>query len=191
MIKFGNILYRWRGIIGFIAFWIVWYFSRPNWQMVIIGLPFIMIGLILRFWAAGYIGEESRSKELMVHSLVTNGPYQYIRNPFYLGNFFLTLGVLLGLHLPLYIILLIIVLFWIYYAFIIRAEEDFLRKKFGEEYLLYWKKTSAIIPRNFAKKRSTIENQKYKFRYVVRELQTIIILLLIYGLIYLRTVIKI
>ena len=191
MIKFGNILYRWRGIIGFIAFWIVWYFSRPNWHMIIIGLPFIIIGLILRFWASGYIGKESRSKELTTQSLVTNGPYHYILNPLYLGNFFLTLGVLLGLHLPIYIIGLIIVLFWIYYALIIKAEEDFLKKQFEEEYLSYLKKTGTIIPKNFTKKISNIENQKYKFQYAKKELQTIVILLLIYGLIFLRKVIKI
>jgi protein-S-isoprenylcysteine O-methyltransferase Ste14 len=191
MVKFGNILYRWRGIIGFIAFWIVWYFSRPSWQMIFIGLPLILIGLILRFWASGYIGKESRSKELMVNTLIINGPYRYIRNPLYLGNFFLTLGVLLGLNLPIYFILLIIVLFWIYYAMIIKAEEDFLKERFGEEYLSYWKMTGTIIPINFSKKKLTNENEKYKFRLALKELQTIIILLSIYGLMYLRKVIKI
>lgn len=191
MIKFGNILFRWRGIIGFSTFWILWYFARPNFQMIIIGLPLILIGLILRFWASGYIGIESRSKELMANTLITNGPYRYIRNPLYLGNFFLTSGILLGMHLPIYIIFLIIVLFWIYYTMIIKAEEDFLKKQFGEEYLLYKKKTGAIIPKNLTKKTSTIENQKYKFLLAKKELQTIIVLLLIYGLMFLRKVIKI
>ncbi len=191
MIKFGNILYRLRGIIGFIAFWVIWFISQPSWQMIIIGSSFILIGLVLRFWASGYIGKESRSNKLAVNTLVTNGPYQYIRNPLYLGNFFLTLGVLLGLHSPLYIILLIIILFWIYYTLIIKAEEDFLKKQFGEEYLLYRKKTGAIIPKNFTKKTSTIENQKYKFHVAKKEFQTVIVLLLIYGLMFLRKEIKI
>ena len=190
MINFGTILYRWRGVIGFIAFWIIWYFSRTNWQMMVFGFPFIIISLIARFWASGYIGKESRDKELAVNTLITNGPYRYIRNPLYLGNFFLTLGVILGLNLPIYFIVLIIVLFWIYYTMIIKAEEDFLIKRFGDEYVSYRKTTGAIIPKNFSKKTLTTENQKYKFHYAVKEFQTIIILILIYGLIYLRKVIK-
>ena len=190
MVRFGTILYQWRGVIGFIVFWIVWYFSRPGWLMIAIGLPFTIIGLILRFWASGYIGKESRSKELRVTSLITNGPYRFIRNPLYLGNFFLTLGILLGMNLPSYFIGAIIVLFWVYYAMIIKAEHDFLIQKFGEKYLSYCKATRAVIPKNFFKKTLSDESQQYEFRNAKKEFQTIIMMLLIYVIIYLRMVRK-
>lgn len=191
MIKFGKFLFRWRGVIGFIAFVLIWLFSQINLASIWISLPFILIGLFLRFWASGYLGKEGRSIEIKAKSLITQGPYRFTRNPLYIGNFFLTLGVLVGFHSPFYLIILILGLFLVEYSIIIKSEQDFLKKHFGNDYLTYRKMTGKIFPKSFRPTISATNKQKYLFKNALREIQTIIILLLIYGLIYLRMAVKI
>jgi len=191
MIKFGAFLFRWRGVIGFIAFILIWLLARPNSSSIWISLPFILIGLFFRFWASGYLSKEGRSNEIMAKSLITQGPYRFTRNPLYIGNFFLTAGVLIGFHSPFYLIILILGLFLVEYSIIIKSEQDFLNKHFGNDYLTYCKITGSILPKFFGKRILATGEQKFLFHNAVRELQTIVILLLIYWLIYLRMVIKI
>jgi protein-S-isoprenylcysteine O-methyltransferase Ste14 len=187
MIKLGNILYRWRGVIGFCAFWLVWSFLQPVWQRIWVALPFTLIGLILRFWAVGYLDKESRGKELKVQTLVTAGPYRFIRNPIYLGNFFLTLSVLLAFNLKFYFFIAILILFGVYYGLIIKAEEDFLIRKFKEKYLFYYQTTGAVLPKYFFKSTYGKINQRYNLRNAIREFQTVGIMFLIYWAVYLKS----
>jgi protein-S-isoprenylcysteine O-methyltransferase Ste14 len=191
MIKFGNFLFRWRGVIGFIAFVLIWLLSRPNLASIWISLPFILVGLFFRLWASGYLGKEGRSIEITTKSLITQGPYRFTRNPLYIGNFFLTVGVLIGFHSPFYLVILMLGLFLVEYSIIIKSEQDFLRKHFGNDYLTYCKMTGVIFPKSFHLTIPAKNNQKYLFKNALREIQTVIILLIIYGLIYLRMVIKI
>lgn len=191
MIKFGKFLFRWRGVIGFIAFGLIWLLARPNWSSIWISLPFILIGLFFRFWASGYMNKEGRCNEINAKSLITQGPYRFTRNPLYIGNFFLTAGVLIGFHSPFYLIILILVLFLVEYSIIINAEQIFLKNHFCNDYLTYSKMTSMIFPKSFRPTITATNNPKYLFKNALREIQTIIILLLIYGLIYLRMAIKI
>ena len=191
MNKFGNFLFRWRGIIGFIAFCLIWLLAQPNSSSILISLPFILIGLFFRFWANGYLGKEGRSNEIMAKALITQGPYRYTRNPLYIGNFFLTAGVLIGFHSPFYLIILMLGLFLVEYSIIIKAEQAFLINRFGNDYLTYRKITGMIFPKFFRERILASGNQKYLFKNALREIQTVIIFLLIYGLIYLRMGIKI
>ncbi len=189
MVQFGVFLYRWRGVVGFIAFWFVWYFSRPSWQTILISLPITFVGLILRCWAAGYMTNGTQSRELSGQLLVTNGPYRYVQNPLYLGNFFLTLGILISSVLPLYLTLSIIFLFWVEYWLIIKAEKGFLTNRFGDRYLAYCKTTGSILPR-LRKPNITLNNHCFRLRNALREVKTILILLLAYWFIYLKTTVR-
>ncbi|MEO0093920.1 MAG: isoprenylcysteine carboxylmethyltransferase family protein [candidate division WOR-3 bacterium] len=190
MVKLGKFFYRWRGVIGFIAFWLTFFLSRPNAKTTFLTLPITLIGLLVRFWAGGYIGKTARSYELDGEVIVESGPYRFLRNPLYLGNFFLTFGVLLALNPPVFYQVLVIILFWIYYGIIIKSEQNYLEQKFGERYRLYCKTVSAILP-SFRQKKFLAKDQKFDFRTAQREFQTIVIVLLIYGLIYLKAVRKI
>ena len=69
-----------------------------------------------------------------------------MRHPLYLGNFFLYLGVMLFAH-TWWLTLIYILAFWLYYERIMFAEEGFLRRKFGDEYIVWANSTPAFIPR--------------------------------------------
>jgi protein-S-isoprenylcysteine O-methyltransferase Ste14 len=112
-------------------------------------------GLAIRSYTIGHTpkGTSGRNTEKQVaDTLNTAGAYSLVRNPLYLGNFFMGLGVVLFAHLW-WLTLIYILAFWLYYERIIFAEEAYLRDKFGAEYLAWADRTPVIIPsfRNYKK----------------------------------------
>ena len=71
--------------------------------------------------------------------------YALVRHPLYLGNFFMWLGVAL-LTENTWFIIAFILLYVFYYERIMYAEEDFLRTKFGQEYIDWSERVPAFIP---------------------------------------------
>jgi len=111
----------------------------------IIGWASIIGGEALRVWSVGHAGASTRSMRLKAERLVTWGPYGVIRNPIYLGNFFIGLGFcfIAGLWwvFPLYL-----AYFAVQYSAIISLEEEFLLNKFGEEYRTYCARVPRLLP---------------------------------------------
>jgi len=67
------------------AFGIIFFiFSRPNFSILYLTLPFIFAGIFLRTWSAGCIVKKSK--------LTTLGPYSIVRHPLYLGSFLTGIG---------------------------------------------------------------------------------------------------
>lgn len=106
-------------------------------------------GLGIRAFTVGYTPKATsgrNTKEQVANTLNMTGIYSIVRHPLYLGNFFMFLGVMLFAH-TWWLTLIYILMFWLYYERIMFAEEAFLRKKFGEEYLAWANNTPAFIPR--------------------------------------------
>jgi len=116
------------------------------WGFLSIGISFL--GLGIRCIVAGYAprGTSGRNtKSQVAEVLNTTGMYSIVRNPLYLGNFVIVLGLTLFLQV-LWLVLVVWVGFWIYYERIILAEESFLRNKFGDTFLKWAEKTPIFFP---------------------------------------------
>jgi len=77
---------------------------------------------------------------------VAVGPYRYVRNPMYIGGFFLLLGLGLYLRSPA-IVLMVAAIILACHLLVVLYEEPTLRRKFGETYQSYCAAVGRWLPR--------------------------------------------
>lgn len=132
-------------------FFIVYPFLvRPTNFSFSLGVAVMALGMVLRFWASGHISKSTL--------LATSGPYAYTRNPLYLGNFIIGLGIgIISAHRGL--LAYYIFVFSILYLGTIQEEQKNLEKKFGEAYQSYL----ACVPAFFPSLRAYQKAEKKKF----------------------------
>jgi protein-S-isoprenylcysteine O-methyltransferase Ste14 len=156
MAAFYKALARYRVSVS--LFFVIAYLiiSELSFPFFYFGLPLIIAGESLRIWASGYLHKATK--------LTTSGPYVFVRNPLYVGNFLLGLGfILLAWNLYLFIFFILLFVF-LYYA-TIKSEEERLQKLFGKPYLQYKNNVPSIIPRL-----KLYQGEKEKFKWTqVRE----------------------
>lgn len=126
--------------------------GRPSALSVALGLPLALAGELVRCWAVGYSGVTTRHDAVTAPKLVTGGPYAYVRNPLYLGNFITATGFAIGFtgrNAPLARAVLAagaLLAMGAVYATIVPHEEAFLHSQFGEEFERYCERVPRIIP---------------------------------------------
>jgi len=150
-------------------------------MMVILGIMIILAGEILRLATIGfaYIHRGGKNRQVYATKLVVKGLYSHTRNPMYVGNFLITMGLSLLYGSPL-LTLLIFLSFGFVYLAVISAEEDFLRKKFGQEFESYTKNVNRFWPNPRGLRRTLQEFDHYNWRKAVdKETGTIVETLLI------------
>ena len=144
--KIGSLFFKIRSFTPIPFIFALLYFSEPLWYTVVIGVFFISTGELLRIWAVGYAGASTRARTLgAARDLVTTGPYGYVRNPLYLGNFLLSLGVCLVANVYWLIAVLVIGYFFQYLP-IIAVEESYLVESCGTVYQVYRDRVPRFIP---------------------------------------------
>ncbi|MCX7785061.1 MAG: hypothetical protein N2201_02355 [candidate division WOR-3 bacterium] len=169
----GNFLYRYRGVVGFIAFVVVYLMAHPEYKSILLSIPLIVIGLVIRSWAIGYIGRHSRSKEICARIYITAGPYRFIKHPLYIGNFFLVLGVLIAMSAQFIISAIVLLLFGLEYFLISKSEEKYLHNKFMNKDNTQYCNEGTL-------------QQKFKWKNVLIEFNTIVTIIFIYGFIIIK-----
>jgi protein-S-isoprenylcysteine O-methyltransferase Ste14 len=108
----------------------------------LLALSFTLSGTLLAFWSAWYLGK-SFSLLPQARTLVTTGPYRFVRHPIYLGGLLITAGEVWLRFSPLVIGLN--ALFVVAQIVRLRYEEEILDRTFPE-YRAYRARTSALIP---------------------------------------------
>ncbi len=106
-------------------------------------------GLGIRVITVGHVPEGTsgrNTEDQIADTLNTTGIYSVTRNPLYLGNFLMGLGPALFTNLW-YLAAIYILAFWLYYERIIFSEEEYLRDKFGQEFLEWAGLTPAFVPK--------------------------------------------
>lgn len=97
--------------------------AAPSWPAWAIGLLALVLGSALHVWTKGVLEQNER--------LVTAGPYRWTRNPFYLANLSIDLGLCLVIG-RLWLALVYLAVWAIAYHGTIAREETHLRQLFGE-----------------------------------------------------------
>ena len=68
------------------------FFARPSVTYLIFGTTLLLIGESIRMWAVSYAGGVTRTRKVGAPQLCTSGPYAFVRNPLYVGNMMMYLG---------------------------------------------------------------------------------------------------
>uniref|UniRef100_A0A7C4YIT8 Isoprenylcysteine carboxylmethyltransferase family protein n=1 Tax=candidate division WOR-3 bacterium TaxID=2052148 RepID=A0A7C4YIT8_UNCW3 len=180
--RIGNFLFKYRSFIPAPLFILLIIFFRGVPLTFIIGIILSLIGIILRIFIQEYTGDWMRGNKVSGEFLLKEGPYNIIRHPFYLANFFVGTGIFIIPNFYLIITLpIFFLIFFLYYYFIIIEEEKYLKEKFDGEFEEYRKKVPAIIPRNLALKGSRRRGFKDALKMESSTILTISIVILIYA----------
>ena len=117
--------------------------TAKNW---IVGAVLVVIGEWIRLAGVSAAGTVTRRRSRDVQRLVTYGIFRWVRNPLYVGNFFIWMGfvVISGV---IWFLPIAIVIFGIEYSLIVAYEEGVLESIFGREYLDYKATTPRWFPR--------------------------------------------
>jgi protein-S-isoprenylcysteine O-methyltransferase Ste14 len=110
--------------------------------VVIAGIVLVFAGEGLRLLAVRQIGSVSRTRTDRLGPLVASGPFRRVRNPLYIGNIAIWIGLSLVAGLP-WLALPIALLLWLEYHAIIRWEEQLLEACMGDAYRRY----TTLVPR--------------------------------------------
>ena len=115
------------------------YFAQAENQNIVLGFMVLLVGELIRMWSVSYAGGETRTTSVGAPSLCTAGPYGYVRNPIYVGNMLMYLGIVIIAGSPnlMLMVLATMSFFIIQYSLIISLEEEKLDELFGPEYVTY------------------------------------------------------
>lgn len=125
------------------------YFAQPDNQNILLGFAVLLAGELIRMWSVSYAGGETRTTSVGAPSLCTAGPYGFVRNPIYVGNMLMYLGIVIVAGSPNLMLMALATMsfFIIQYSLIISLEEEKLDELFGPDYTTYKSNVRAIIPR--------------------------------------------
>jgi len=101
-----------------------------------------LAGLILRIWSQQHIHYRLRVERI----LTTTGPYALVRNPIYIGNTLLCLGLTVGSGV-LWVAPITLAICCLVYGTVVRYEEHCLIIKFSEPYVEYCRQVPRWFPR--------------------------------------------
>lgn len=173
IVQFGNWIFHYRNYL-FPLFYLALFIPsesifRNNILAEIIGFIIIASGIFIRSITIGlvYIIRGGKNRRIYAETLVTEGIYSVCRNPMYLGNILLLLGFGVFANSLLFI-LIFFPLFLLFYYGIMKAEEEFLSKKFGTVFEEYRSSVNALVP-SISKLKFAFKDHNFDFKRVIKK----------------------
>ncbi|MCE5345962.1 MAG: isoprenylcysteine carboxylmethyltransferase family protein [Bacteroidales bacterium] len=116
-------------------------------ELIFLGVSFF--GEIIRIFTVGFAPKNTSGRNTVngqiADELNTTGIYSLVRHPLYVGNFFMWMGATLFFR-SVWFAIVFVLIYWLYYERIMFAEEQFLRRKFGEAYDKWSEMVSPVFP---------------------------------------------
>ena len=169
--RMGEYSFRYRGILLPLAIVILLIPSPPLVEnpagIGVLGFLIALIGQGIRVGTIGlaYIIRGGKDHRVYAEELVTSGIYAHVRNPMYVGNAFLLAGLAVASNSWVFVLIGVPIALAVH-AFIIAAEEDFLRRKFGAQYDAYCARVPRLIPK-LPGMAATFRQMRFDWRKVI------------------------
>jgi protein-S-isoprenylcysteine O-methyltransferase Ste14 len=171
MVRVGNFFFHYRNGL-FPVGYLTMFINGPvifhdGWLAFFVGLAVALAGQSLRAVTIGldYIIRGGRNRRVYAEKLVQGGIFTHCRNPLYVGNFLLLLGVGIASNSLLFLAIGIPFFMFVYWA-IIAAEEAFLRGKFGDEFEDYCRRVNRLLP-SLAGLGATLQGMRFNWRRLI------------------------
>ncbi len=130
-----RVLVQLRIPLAIIAIIVAVRFMQRDWLAA--GFAVSMVGELIQLWSFASLDKNS--------DLAIRGPYAFVRNPMYLGRFFILFGFLMLLGNP-WILVAYTIVYWFYMDTRVEREEAHLKPIFGPRYAEYCAKVHRFIP---------------------------------------------
>jgi protein-S-isoprenylcysteine O-methyltransferase Ste14 len=190
MINIGNFFFKYRNNLFIFLYLLLFVPSRPLFSPEQFGEKYYLIPIILGLFVTfsgelirgitiglAYIIRGGRDKKVYAEKLVTEGIFNHCRNPLYVGNILMLLGVGL-LSNSLFYVGVVMPLFLFIYQAIVLAEENFLRNKFGVQFDQYCKRVNRWLI-SFSGIFSTMSGMRFNYkRWLLKEYNTLLVWLI-------------
>lgn len=156
----GQLFFRWRSYLPYLlalplivalpqSGWFETAFGEAAeiaWDVFAALVAFAGLGIRVAAVGVAPVGTSGRNARAQrADSLNTTGLYSVVRNPLYLGNAIIVLGLALSVKVW-WIVPLALAATGMFYARVIAAEEAFLHGKFGAVYDVWRARTPVIVP---------------------------------------------
>lgn len=182
MSKLASTLFKYRSYtpIPFLLVMVIFQEATP--ASLITGFSVSIVGELIRFWGVSWTGSETRTtSEVGGSNLIISGPFAYVRNPLYIGNVLIYLGLgIMSFALFPYLQMVALLFFVFQYHFIVKEEESYLLKTYGSFYVDFVKNVPRFMPRLTPYKNPEIAQPAFKpkkgLRSEKRTLQALILI---------------
>ena len=120
--------------------------TRDSYRVVFaFGAFLVGLASFLRTWGTAYLhADVMRDARVHTERLLADGPYRHVRNPLYLGNVFMSLGIGLMASRAGFVFLVVAITVFVV-RLILREEADLLRDQ-GESYRRYYEAVPRLLP---------------------------------------------
>ena len=173
----GNFFFRYRNALFPVCFLLVPLIGRPTMmggpaldrRLTGLGMLVALLGQLVRLMTIGYEYIERGGREGKVYAsrLVQGGVYALTRNPMYVGNALIAVGMTMVAGAPL-IYLVTLPFFLFVYQAIVAAEEVYLRGHFGTAYDQYCAAVNRWWP-SWRQLPKALGGRRYDWRSAVRK----------------------
>lgn len=158
-----------RQVLGLLLAVLFAVVSKPIPWALYVSTAFVVIGVIVRMWASGFI--------LKNEQLATNGPYALVRHPLYTGNILVVYAFAGGSGVWwTFVVATAFLLF--YYPTAIEYEDRKLHGIFGDAWKEFAKNTPALLPRLGGRERDLAGHWSFKVS-LTRNLEPVIAVFLL------------
>ncbi|MBI3787289.1 MAG: isoprenylcysteine carboxylmethyltransferase family protein [Ignavibacteriales bacterium] len=145
-------------------------YAHSTLATLLIGFALAVAGEFMRAWGVAYAGSLTRvTGGVGAPELIVAGPFSYVRNPLYVGNMLMYVGIgVMANALTPWLVLVAAVYFFFQYAMIVSLEEEFLEKTFGAAFMEYKQQVPRFVPRMVSYKHLAQSNQLPDWREALR-----------------------
>ncbi len=149
---------------------IMFFYENANVWSLIIGFLIAISGEFIRLWGVSWAGSETRTTGSVGGTfLIISGPFSHVRNPLYVGNILMYFGLgIMSFSIFPYLQIIALIFFFIQYHYIIKEEENYLSKTYGEDYQNYLKNVPRIFPRIMPYKSDKVQQPSFNLKDGIR-----------------------